>query len=170
MSDSELKVWDDTLRKAVSMAGAAGTKSSVVVRRVLGRMNWDIAKCVVGFYGHLRAHRLMFFRLISLPKAVAILLGHVDLSDDDALPVDVFSMVDAVLVSNYPPPPESLAPCLEVLCLTGQIIGATPVSMLVQLLTTIGESLRFWIGDSEEVMLESEFNGVVRFDVILLYV
>jgi hypothetical protein len=165
MSDHELEVWDVTLRKAFSMASASGTNSTAVVRRMLQRINGDIAKCVSRFCFVLALTQA--FRFISSPKAVAILLSYVDLSGVDALPVDVFSMVDTVLVSTYPPPPESLAACLKILCLIGQIISDTPVSMLIQLLTTTEESLRRWIGDKDGVMLESEFNSVVGFRDIL---
>ena len=91
------------------------------------------------------------------------LLDYVDLSDVEALPVDIFSMVDALLVSSYPPPPQSLAICLEVLHRTGEIISTTPIFMLVQLLTTMEESFRLWIGDHDEAMLESEFDSLVRY-------
>ena len=104
---------------------------------------------------------ILLSRLISFPEVVAILLGHVDLSDVDALPVDIFSMVDAVLVSAYPPPPESLAICLKILHQVGEIIGSTPPSVLVQLLKRLEESLQLWIGDYDEVMSESEFNSIV---------
>ena len=50
MGDSELRVWDGTLRKAVSMASAIGTNSTEVVRRVFNRLEDEKAKFVVGFF------------------------------------------------------------------------------------------------------------------------
>lgn len=47
MSDNELKVWDVTLRKAISMASETGTKASAVVSHMLRRMNGEISKCLV---------------------------------------------------------------------------------------------------------------------------
>jgi hypothetical protein len=168
MSDYELEVWDVTLRKAFSMASAEGTNSTEVVLRMLRRMSGEIVKCVS--YDTVILALIPHFRFITSLKAVAILLSHVDLSDVDTLPVDVFSVVDTVLVSTYPPLPESLAASLEILRLIGQIISATPVSMLIQLMATMEESLRLWIGDKHEVMLDSEFNSLVRFHVIVLYI
>ena len=110
------------------------------------------------------------FRLMSFPKGLAVLLSHLDVSDVDDLPIDIFSMVDTALVSAYPPPAELLATCIDVLRLIGQIIHSTPVSMLVQLVTTIGKSLRLWIGDEKEVMLESEYNAVVRVCTLFVFV
>jgi hypothetical protein len=164
MSDSELKAWDSTLGKAISMARAVGIQSSAVIGRMLKRIDGEIARCVVDLL--VISTLIPFPRLISFPKAVVTLLSHVDVSDANALPVDIFSVVDTVLVSTYPPSPESLATCLEILHLIGQVISAIPLSMLTELLTTLGESLQLWIGDKEEVMLESEFNNVVRFHII----
>ena len=164
MSDAELEVWDVTLRNALSMATATGTKPTAVVCRMLRRMNGEIAKYELLFFSS--SGLIKSLRLISFPKAVVILLDYVNLSDVEALPVDMFSMMDALLVSSYPPPPESLAICLKILRWLGEIISAAPVFMLIQLLTTMGESLRLWIGDNDEAMLESEFDNLVRFTLL----
>lgn len=49
MSHSELSIWDGTLRKAVSMAGAIGANSNAVVSRMLSRMEEEKAKFVICF-------------------------------------------------------------------------------------------------------------------------
>jgi hypothetical protein len=70
-----------------------------------------------------------------------------------SFPKAMVTLLSHVVVSDVDPLP------------IGQVIDAIPLYMLTELLTTLGESLQLWIGDKEEVMLQSEFNSIVRFHI-----
>ena len=110
---------------------------------------------------------MVVYSFVSFPKGVAVLLAQLGLSDVEVLPINVTTMINTVLVSSYPPTPESLAPCLEILRLIGWLITSTHVSLLVKLLDTLKDGLCLWISDEEEVMLETEYNAVASINCLL---
>ncbi|KAF5374095.1 hypothetical protein D9615_008892 [Tricholomella constricta] len=145
MSEIEFELWEATLRSAVSLAGSTNIVPTVVAIRFFQRMGEK----------ELNA-------LESLPKEVATLLTYVDLSGSSVLPVRLLNIVDRTLTSNYPPQPEKLAACLEILRLLGIIISSVPATLLVQLLCATEKSLYCWMGDEKETMLGSEHDIIVK--------
>jgi hypothetical protein len=101
-------------------------------------------------------------RLSSFPKELIILLSHVDLSDQDALPTKTFEVINNVLYDLYPPIPELLVTSLRFLRLLGDIIASVPSSLLLPALTVLSENLCRWIKDESKVLLANEYNDIVR--------
>lgn len=105
---------------------------------------------------------LFHLRLSSVPKVTLALLTHIDLFDKDTLPTEVFYLIDDTLDVMYPPRPELLSTSLQLVRLVGEVISSAPLSLIVPLLTAIRKSLCRWIEDRSEVLLEEEYNSVVR--------
>lgn len=88
-------------------------------------------------------------------------MAYVDLSDTTELPIDMFVIIDAVLLNLYPPAPEHLSTALEILRLLGNIISNALPSLVVQLISSVQWSLCSWLSDASQALLEAEFNAVV---------
>ncbi|RDB15276.1 hypothetical protein Hypma_004793 [Hypsizygus marmoreus] len=145
MSDHELALWKGTLACAVSSAGTTSISPISVIERIIQRMGEDKLASLTAF-----------------PKGVAILTAHMRLSECCIFPTRVLPVIDGTLVSHYPPPPEALAPCLEILIRLGNIISSASPSILVQLICALENSLCCWIEDQKAAMLDSEYNTIVN--------
>ncbi|GLB45466.1 hypothetical protein LshimejAT787_2300260 [Lyophyllum shimeji] len=145
MTDGELELWESTLRTAIALARSISMGSAHVIDRIFQRMS----------EGELDA-------LVLFPKGINAILAYVDLKESTALPIKLLTAVDRALTSNYPPQPEPLATCLEILRLLGQIIASASAAQLVQLLCALEKGLCCWIGDEKAAMLQEEHNRVVE--------
>lgn len=104
---------------------------------------------------------LIFLRLVSVPNAVSALLSHVDLSRCDVFPISVFSVVDQALASSYSRIPDELATSLEMLRLLEEIIASIPTSRIIQLVSTMENSLCCWLRDERSIVPDAEYNDIV---------
>ncbi|KAG6889883.1 hypothetical protein C0995_013858 [Termitomyces sp. Mi166 len=145
ISGAEIKLWEGVLRSSMSMAGSNSIEPLIVVDRFLRRLGDHGTNALVAF-----------------PHGVSALLLHVDLSGCTALPQSFIVVVNRTLLSNYPPRPELLAACLEIIRHLGRMIVVVPRVLLVQLLSAAEKGMCCWIGDEKAAMLTREHDVVVQ--------
>ncbi|KAF9465829.1 hypothetical protein BDZ94DRAFT_1253286 [Collybia nuda] len=145
MSDTEIELWDEVLRSAVALAGAASVKPVDVITSVLQRIGVDRVEL-----------------LSASPKTITSILSHVDISVGDTLPLEIFSLVDLVLVSHYSISKSEFLPTLvEILFSLGRIIATASPPMLLQLLAAVEQGLYLWIRDEREVLPQTQHDALV---------
>ncbi|KAG5650106.1 hypothetical protein H0H81_000747 [Sphagnurus paluster] len=143
MSDDEFLLWEGVLRVAVGSAGPSISPTKVV-DRILQRIGDENSDALVSF-----------------PKAITALLRYFDPVTSDSSS-KLLGLVERSLISNYPPQPEKLATCLEILHLIGRVIGSTPARSLLQTLSVMEKSLCSWIGDEASTLLVAEHDVLVK--------
>ena len=89
-------------------------------------------------------------------------MRQVNISGYKKLDSHLFKLVDEVLSKSYPPLPEFLTTCIDLLCVAGELIATCPDRMLLDLIKSIQGGLCFWIQDEDGVLLETEQNIIVR--------
>jgi hypothetical protein len=96
-------------------------------------------------------------------EVTGILLSYLDVLSTTTLPTEIFMMFNEIVENLYPPlHPQDLPPSLRLLCTLKAVIIATPLSLVVPLLTVVQSGLCVWIEDKKEVIPEAEYNDVVR--------
>lgn len=89
------------------------------------------------------------------------MISHLNLPATNALPTDIFMMIDDILENLYPPHQEDVASSLQLLCTLKTLFLTAPSGLLVPLLKSIQKGLCVWIEDKDETVPESDYNDVV---------
>ncbi|KAG6829469.1 hypothetical protein H0H92_004431 [Tricholoma furcatifolium] len=152
MCDVEFELWDGVLGCSIRMAASDGVEPFMAMDRLFIRL---------GEQGISARRSNVVARLVAFPRGVLAIMSLVDLSGCSALPQPLLSVINQSLVSNYPPRPELLTTCLEVIRLLHRIIHGVPQELLVDLLCSVEKGVCCWIGDEKEVMLTREHNTIL---------
>ena len=168
MFGTEVELWEGVLRSSMSMTHSNSIGPLVepltAVNRFIGRLgNNGIKRCLsLHFFPLVCRIQSLFFSFIAFPQCVSALMTYVDLSDCAVFPQNFIAVIDLTLFSNYPPRPESLAACLEIIRKLGKMMTLVPRTLLLQLLCAVERGISCWIRDDKAVMLTREHDVVVR--------
>ena len=164
MSDHETELWEVMLCCAVSRAGTVSIGPTAVVENLVQQLGHDGIKMQVFFHMTDVTVDLLLGpdRLSRIPRLCLILFSHVALVDQDKIPTQIFSLVNKTFHDLYPPHPELFPTCFKFLSLTRDIITSSPSLLVVPVLVALRKSLCRWIEDRLEILLEKEYNDIVR--------
>jgi hypothetical protein len=113
-------------------------------------------------------HNATCYRRVSTAGAVPILLSHLEPRlNDDSLPRLTLTLTCKMLGAIYPPKAEQLRPALEILRLLCGIIHFLVSDDIIRVLEIVQSGLCVWIEDESEVLLDSEYNNVVSYNIYL---
>ncbi|KAF8628189.1 hypothetical protein AX15_004051 [Amanita polypyramis BW_CC] len=144
LSTQEFDQWESLLRSAVNLAEGSSAPHNAVTRLFCERLGNDSIEA---------------FK--ASPQALCSILRKFNISSSTGPEHKVFEMVDEVLSTFYPPRPESLATCIDLLCIMGELLATCPEEMLFELIKVTQRSLSCWIRDEGGVLLDTEQNIVV---------
>ncbi|EIW80981.1 hypothetical protein CONPUDRAFT_104060, partial [Coniophora puteana RWD-64-598 SS2] len=97
----------------------------------------------------------------SSTRVTDMILGHLEMSDARQLPLNVFEFVNDTLVSTYPPEPRTKMLSVWMIRTLFRVVDACPKELVLEMLQTIQEGIRFWISDEFNVFKTDEFVGEV---------
>jgi hypothetical protein len=86
-----------------------------------------------------------------------MLLMQLNMSDVHELSGELFSFVNDVLVSTYPPEPRNKITSMWMIRSLTRVVDACPADLRMDLLKTIQDGLRVWIHDGHEAVGEEEY-------------
>ncbi|KAF8636204.1 hypothetical protein AX17_003691 [Amanita inopinata Kibby_2008] len=145
MSTQEFEHWENLLQNAFHIAEYASHSPNAVVRL---------------FFERLGSSKLD--ALTANPSALYCILRHVNISDRKKLNSKLFRLVNNALLALYPPVPELLASCIDLLCVMGELITTCSDKLLVDLIKTTQTSFCRWILDEENILLDTEKNIIIN--------
>ena len=97
-----------------------------------------------------------------MPRIVTNIMRQADFVLSGARSNDVLFLVNVVLESLYPPPPDTLPACLEVISAVYKLIEFATPSQVLLIVSAIERSCSVWIEDRMEVLSEGQYNDTVR--------
>ncbi|KAK2465736.1 hypothetical protein APHAL10511_002280 [Amanita phalloides] len=145
LSTEEAGMWESLLNNAVKLAGRSSASGNAVVRIFAERLGDQRRE---GFKAN--------------AQAVYSIVRQLDLSGCKELDTSLFELVDDVLIKFYPPLPELLSTCIDILCVVGELFASCPDILLPDLIKITQGSLCCWIQDEEGVLLDTEQNIIVN--------
>ncbi|KAM6493968.1 hypothetical protein JOM56_010329 [Amanita muscaria] len=144
LSTQAFQQWESILMDAVRLAGGSSASGNAVITLFLERLGNS---------------RVEAFK--ADPRALYSVLRRVDIASYKKLDRKLFEFVDGALSAFYPPLPESLSSCIDLLCVLGELIATCPDSLLLELVKSVQRSTSLWMEDENSVLLDTEQNIVV---------
>ncbi|PFH53299.1 hypothetical protein AMATHDRAFT_83961 [Amanita thiersii Skay4041] len=144
MCKPELEKWEMLLGDALNLAERSSIRCEVVIRVFLERLENEQLR---SFKGN--------------PRALRCILGRIDISSCEELDSEFYRLVNEILTSSYPPAPENLFACIDLLCMIGDQIASCPKALLVCLLELTQGCSCIWIEDKYHILVETEQNIIV---------
>ncbi|TFK69546.1 hypothetical protein BDN72DRAFT_959509 [Pluteus cervinus] len=145
MSQDGYELWEGTLRSSFSLAGRFGFRPLRVIQHLFERI---------------QDQRSRIFH--SSPRYLVAVLAHLDLTDEDNLPIPLLSTIGEVLNTLYPPAAEHLALSLEIIQCLKSVLNSIHPPLLVDGLIPLCKGLCLWLSDEKGSLLASELNTVTE--------
>ena len=90
-----------------------------------------------------------------------ILVTYIEADHPAGISLSLLSQIDVILSTSYPQA-ELLYPTLDIIQELTKIVKTCRASVLEELLLNLSNSLCTWIRDESEMLLDEEYNDVVR--------
>lgn len=156
-SEYENEMWTSLFRNTLTVAGRESVPINMVIEKMMEYpFNLFVAHI---FVCHSPAHGTD--RSPTTAKMTKVLVSHIEAGHPAGIPTLLLSRIDNILSTSYPQA-ELLYPSLDVIQELTNVVKTCPTTVLEDLLSGLSNSLCAWIRDESEMMLDEEYNDVVR--------